>query len=89
MIDKKILIAVGAILLIIIAAAIATTYCVGPTILNTRAGNMRFACLFPTPWSYIFGVGPRIYDFNFYICVGLPGILLAIWFLSTFIHRDE
>ncbi len=88
MIDKKILLAAGAALLILLLALVIGSYCGAPAIVDQRAGNLRMACLFPRPWSLVFGIGMRIYDFNIYVCAIVPGLVLLLWFLSA-LRKDE
>ncbi len=86
--DKRILLAVGVVLLIILLALAFGSYCGPPSVVNQGVGDMRMACRFPWPWSLVLGVGMQIYDFNIFVCVGVPALLLFLWFLSTF-RKDE
>lgn len=88
MIDKKILLAVVIVLLILLLTLAIGNYCGAPSIVNQSAGDMRMACLFPWPWSVVFGIGMQIYNFNIFVCAGIPALLLILWLLSTF-RRDR
>jgi hypothetical protein len=85
--DKKILAALIVVLALIVLALVVGTYCGMPVSTNGSGGDMRMACIFPPPWSRIFGVGKQIYDFNIYVCTGLPALLLLLWFFTSF--RDN
>ncbi|MCL4531472.1 MAG: hypothetical protein M1282_18970 [Chloroflexi bacterium] len=89
MFDKKIFLALGVVFLILLLALGIGMYCVGPIILNARAGDMVLACIFPWPWSLLSGIGRQYYYFNFYLCLIVPGIILLVWFFSAVLKSDR
>ncbi len=89
MFDRKTLLGVGVALLVILIGLLIATNCVGPLVLNASSGDMRYVCSFSWPWWYLFGFGQHIYNFNFYLCVGSPAILLVLYFVRTMTKRDR
>jgi hypothetical protein len=87
--DKRIFLAFAAVFLVLMVAWVIGTYCISPIILNARAGDIVLACKYSWPWSLLLGIGWQYYYFNFYVVVGIPGVLLLVWLISVLFKKND
>ncbi|HEY9152702.1 MAG TPA: hypothetical protein VIN60_07445 [Anaerolineales bacterium] len=64
--------------------------CNTPVIPDTRSGQVYVTCDFPYPWAWLFGGGLQSYEFNFYLCLAIPTIIIIVVYLRSSVkHGGE
>jgi hypothetical protein len=65
------------------------SHCGTPIVPNTQSGQVYVACNFPYPWAWLFGIGRQMYEFNLYLCLAVPSIIIIVLYLQAVIKRRD
>jgi hypothetical protein len=80
--DKQVLFALLFVAVLVLGAYLAVSYCGAPALLADGSGQLAVVCLFPVPWSYVFGARP-VYVLNVASAAAATGVLVLVVYVWT------
>jgi len=75
--DEKVWLAILTVGLLLLGLFLVEQYCSGVSYMPGGSGNLMMVCLFPRPWSDLFGARPT-YVFNVFVMAGLPLVIFLL-----------
>jgi len=86
MFDRPILTAFVIAALLLVGLFLAVRYCGAPQVVPAGSNNLVMVCLFPLPWSYLFGARPT-YVFNLYVLAGIPLVIFLLAWIWSLLNK--
>jgi|RifCSP13_1_1023834.scaffolds.fasta_scaffold60208_3 hypothetical protein len=77
--DEKTWLAIFLVVLLLGGLFLSVSYCGAPQRLAGGSGDVAMVCLFPAPWSSVFGEQPT-FVVNLFVAAALPlAIFVVVW----------